>query len=218
MTRGILIAGNTSALFSALENEAAKRVELYTAAAFPRIRPEHAENAEPKARREVLDWNPASPVSARTLVLAAQNKLEHIDEAVLVCSPPAYRKDPAEVSPADIDKLIDDNIKGWFFLAKELLTVFKKRKTGNLSLVLQEINLGPKEEIPDLAGSFLSASFRAFAQNLLAGPAAPYTITGFSSQEAGEENAFAAYVFKTVEEAKNSGKWNRFGKLGIFGR
>jgi hypothetical protein len=48
---------------------------------------------------------------------------------------------------------------------------------------------------------------------------------GFSS-EGGEENAFAAYVFKNIEEGKrNSGKWNKYGKLGfqswkpgIFGR
>jgi hypothetical protein len=43
---------------------------------------------------------------------------------------------------------------------------------------------------------------------------------GFSTPEAGEENAFAAYVFKTMEEGKrNSGKWHKHGgKFAFLGR
>jgi NAD(P)-dependent dehydrogenase (short-subunit alcohol dehydrogenase family) len=260
MTRGILLAGNESALLSALAAEAAKRVKSCAAALIPHEsggapdgrqtannnRTENnrrPENGETQVR--YLDWNPASPVSARTLVLAARNCLEHIDDAILVCVPPAFRRPPEELAPAEIDRLIDCNIKGWFFLVRELAGVFKKRTpekpdagnpggTGNsggpggafggpggtLSLVLKDVSAGARDELPDLAGPSIAAAFRSFAQGLLISTAgAPYTVTAFSSQEPGEEAAFAAYIFKTIEDEKrNAGKWHKYGKAGFFGR
>ena len=243
MTRGILIAGNESSLLSALGAEAAKRVKSCAAAVIP-----HGSGGEPGERQAeshkqagsggnpvvYLDWNPASPVSARTLVLAARNLLEHIDDAVLVCVPPAYRRPPEELAPAEIDRLIDRNIKGWFFLVRELAAVFKKRAperkdagtgafggtAGTLTLVLKDVSAGARDDLPDLAGPPVAAAFRSFAQGLLVSTAnAPYTVTAFSSQEAGEEAAFAAYIFKTIEDEKrNAGKWHKYGKPGFFGR
>jgi NAD(P)-dependent dehydrogenase (short-subunit alcohol dehydrogenase family) len=243
MTRGILLAGNESTLFSALGAEAARRVKSYAAALIP-----HGSGGEPGERQTAngrqtesgenpvvyLDWNPASPVSARTLVLAAQSRLEHIDDAVLVCVPPAYRRRPEELAPAEIDRLIDCNIKGWFFLVRELAGVFKKRAperkeagtgapggtAGTLTLVLKDLSAGARDDLPDMAGQTIAAAFRSFAQGLLISTAnAPYTATAFSSQEAGEETAFAAYIFKTIEDEKRSaGKWHKYGKAGFFGR
>jgi NAD(P)-dependent dehydrogenase (short-subunit alcohol dehydrogenase family) len=239
MTRGILIAGNESSLLSALCAEATKRVKSCAAALIPHgsggERPEGARQTENRKQTEsgenpivYLDWNPASPVSARTLVLAARNRLEHIDDAVLVCVPPAYRRPPEELSPAEIDRLIDCNIKGWFFLIRELTGVFKKRPLerkgagtgGTLALVLKDLGTGARDDLPDLAGPAIAAAFKSFVQGLLISTAnAPYTLTAFSSQEPGEEAAFAAYIFKTIEDEKrNAGKWHKYGKAGFFGR
>jgi NAD(P)-dependent dehydrogenase (short-subunit alcohol dehydrogenase family) len=243
MTRGILLAGNESALLSALGAEAAKRVKSYAAALIPHGSGERqtesgrppANNRRPESGENpvvYLDWNPASPVSARTLVLAARNRLEHIDDAVFVCVPPAYRRPPEELAPAEIDRLIDCNIKGWFFLVRELIGVFKKRAAerketgafggtaGTLTLVLKDLSAGARDELPDLAGPAIAAAFKSFVQGLLISTAnAPYTLTAFSSQEAGEEAAFAAYIFKTIEDEKRSnGKWHKYSKAGFFGR
>jgi NAD(P)-dependent dehydrogenase (short-subunit alcohol dehydrogenase family) len=219
MTRGIFVAGNESDLFSAIGVEAVKRVEQFAAAVISRDGTGAAETGDPQdSRRIVLDWNSGSPISARTLVLQATNKLEHIDDAVLVCVPPAYRRSAEGLSPADIDRLIDDNLKSWYFLVRELLTVFKTRKTGTLALVLPAIS--QKNSAPDLIGPAISSAFRAFAHNVLISAAnAPYTAIGFSCSDLGEENAFAAYIFKILDEGKkNSGKWYKYGKLGLFGR
>ena len=212
VTRGIFIAGNNSSLLSALGAEAGKRVKKYVSACIPGETPGRFHEGMP-------EWNPASPVSARTLVLAARNQLEHIDEAVLVCVPPAYRRPPADIVPAEIDRFIDYNIKGWFFLVRELAASFRRRSAGTLVLALQEINTGTREE-PDLAGPSAAAAFRAFAQNaVLASANASYLAMGFSSAESGAESAFAAYIFKTMEEGRrNSGKWHKFGKFNLFGR
>jgi NAD(P)-dependent dehydrogenase (short-subunit alcohol dehydrogenase family) len=220
VTRGILIAGNESTLFSTLCTEAAKRVETYTAAFIPRNQgPESVRNV-PSEKRITLDWNPPSPVSAKAMVLSALNKMEHIDDAILVCVPPAYRKNAEEFTAAEIDRFIDHNIKGWFFLARELTAVFKARGQGTLSLVLPELSAGSKPDAPDLTGPVVTAAFRSFAQGiLLSSLNAPYEALGFSLPEPGEENAFAAFIFKTIEEGKRaSGRWHKYGKFGFLGR
>ena len=108
MTRGIVIAGNESTLIHAVENEAARRAERYALALIPnrfsgdnspntRSPQDNSPSADPVAQdlpekgRIPLDWNPGSPISARTLVIAAENRLEQISEAILVCAPPSVR-------------------------------------------------------------------------------------------------------------------------------
>ncbi|MDR2553299.1 MAG: hypothetical protein LBD31_09065 [Treponema sp.] len=216
MTRGILIAGHESPLASALGAEAARRVTCYAAAFIPR----NGTARKDPGKYIPLEWSSSSPIAARTLVLAAVNRLEHIDDAVLACVPPVCRKAPEDVAPVEIDKLVDDHIKRWIFLVRELTAVFKVRRSGSLALVLSESGGGARDEIPDLLGAPAAAAFRAFAQAvLLSSRSEPYNVMGFSSSEPGEENAFAAYVFKTMEEGeRNSGKWHKHGRFGLFGR
>jgi hypothetical protein len=126
----------------------------------------------------------------------------------------------AELSPADIDIMINDHIKGWFFLIRELTALFRARNAGTLALVLSDLNAGnASDDAPDLLGPPAAASFRAFAQSLLsAAGSEPYLTMGFSSTEIGEESAFAAFVFKLVDEAnrRNNGKWHKYGRLSFF--
>jgi hypothetical protein len=212
----------------AVAAEAGKRVEQYAAAFIPNRFPdsghEHPQPVEGGKSRISLDWNPGSPISARTLVLAAENRLDRIDEAILVCTPLPVRRSVEHLASADIDIVVNDHIKSWFFLVKELAAVFTSRNAGTLALVLSDtgaVNAKGRvpEEAPDLLGPSVSASFRAFVQELLStAPLKPYQTLAFSS-ETGEDAEFAAYIFKTIEEnsRKNTGRWHKFGRLGIFG-
>jgi NAD(P)-dependent dehydrogenase (short-subunit alcohol dehydrogenase family) len=241
MTRGILIAGNESSLLAALAAEAAKRVEHFALACISNrlLQGEHSEaktrrgNAEARADGQdhtaasagagiPLGWNPGSPVSARTVILSAENRLEHIDEALLVCAPPSVRRSIAELPARDIEILVNDHIKGWFLLAKELASVFKTHRAGTLGLIFSDFpSGGGKDEKADLLGQAALASFRAFSQSLLVSSFdEPYLSLGFSSSETGDEGPFASFVFKTLDESsrKNNGKWYKFGKFNLFGR
>lgn len=234
MTRGILIAGNEAPLTNAFAAEAAKRLDALAVALAPsRFAEVLRENSEPPpGPRAVppaegsalipLAWNPAGSVSARSLVVAAENRLGRLDEAILVCTPASFRKRADELAPAEIDCLVDDQIKGWFFLVRELTLLFRSRKSGSLSLVLSEAGgLAGKDESVDLVGPSVAASFRALAQGLLAASfAEPYRVLGFSSSEAGEDGPFAAFAFKIMDEGsrRDAGKWHKYGKLGFFGR
>jgi hypothetical protein len=222
MTRGIFIAGNDSSLSAAIAAEAARRVERFVSALILN-RVSGASGAKPLTEAHIsLDWNPGSPISARTLVLAAENRLERIDEAVLVCSPPPIQRQAGELIPLEIEIMVNDHIKGWFFLVKELTTLFRAKRGGTLALVLADIlPEGGKDEGADLLMPSVLASFRAFVQSLLsAAPREPYQTMAFTASEAGEETAFASFIFKILEEGgkRNNGKWHKFGRLSLFGR
>jgi hypothetical protein len=225
MTRGIFIVGNESSLFSAVSAEAAKRVESFAAALIPSRLPLPTAEAAPTLAAGPegsipLQWNPASPISARTLVLAAENRLGQINDALLICSPPAVYRTAESLVPVEIESLINDHIKGWFYLVRELALVFRSRQKGSLALVVPDIaSGGGRDSTADLLGPPAAAAFRAFAQGLLSSSVnEPYYALGFSSAEAGQEADFAAWIFKTLDEAgkKNSGKWYKYSKLAFF--
>jgi hypothetical protein len=225
MTRGIFIAGNESALSRALEGEAERRVERFAAALIPnRLTGAFAagtvkNSAGTNEKRLYLDWNPSSPISARTLILAAENRLDRIDEAILVCSPPSVRCSSAELPLADAEILVNDHIKGWLFLVKELAAVFSSRKSGILSLVYHDVPAAKKDDAADILGPAALASFRALTQGLLAAAHnEPYITVGFSCSDAGNEAAFSSFVFKSLDEInrRGNGKLHKFGKFNFF--
>jgi hypothetical protein len=240
MTRGILIAGNESSLSSAIAVETANRVEHFAVAFIPNRFPAAdtqllltqsglATPVEtPVAQAQIpLRWNPGSPVSARALILATENRRERIDDASLVCSPPSLRKHPTALTSTEVEIMMNDHIKGWFFLVKELAAIFKAKKAGTLALVLAEQNVKRSfladSAGPDLVGSTVLAAFRAFTQSLLdCADDEPFQVMGFTAPEASDTSAVAAFIFKTIEEGnkRNNGKLHRFGKTGFnfFGR
>jgi hypothetical protein len=229
MTRGILIAGNESLLCTSIAAQAGRRVERFAQAHLPNRLSDQGRGSPklsypspagtPGSDSVIpLVWNPGSPISARTLVLSAEHQLEHVDEAILVCAPPSLRRPAAEILPLDIEILVNDHIKGWFFLVRELAGIFRARRAGTLAFVVPELVSG-RDDQADLLGVPAAAAFRAFAQGILASSfAEPYLTLGFSSQEAGENENFAAYIFKIIDEAnkRNSGKWHKYGRLNFF--
>ena len=225
MTRGILIAGNESSLFSAVAVEAVKRVESYAYAIIPNrfYIPDgaHSPPAEPAGKGAPLVWTPSSPISARTLIVAAENRLGQINNAILVCSPPAVYRTAESLTPVEIEILVNDHIRGWFFLIRELVLYFRRLGIGSLSFIAPEHcpDGGTKNAQVDLLGPPALASFRTFAQGILASSANElFQIIGFTAPESGAKEEFAAWLFKLIDEGnrKNSGRWQKYPKLGFF--
>jgi len=220
MTRGIFLAGNESALSRAIEAETINRVEQFAAALIPnRLSGGLKNTAQEIPQRMQLDWNPSSSISARTLVIAAENRLERIDEAILICSPPSIRSSASSLPLSDVEILINDHIKGWFFLVKELSAVFSARKQGTLALVFSDISSSGKDDAADVLGPCALASFRALTNGLLAAAhAEPYITVGFSHSDAGNESPFAAFIYKNIDDITNrsNGKLHKYGKFSFF--
>jgi hypothetical protein len=236
MTRGILIAGNESSLFNAVAAEAVKRVESFVSAVIPNrflLSGDGIQAIRAEAAGIPLSWNPGSPISARTTVLAAENRLQKIDEAILVCLPPAVFRTTGTLTPEEVEILSNDQIKGWFFLIRELILYFRRAGAGSLYLVAPELRDGAglrkgnergkhswsKNAQVDLLGPSAIASFRAFSDGVLVSSAnEPFQVTGFTGYEAGAEREFAAWFFKTVDEGtkKDSGRWHKYSRRGFF--
>jgi hypothetical protein len=214
--RGIVIAGNESALLNAVETEAARRAGQYALAVLPnRFSGDKANTSAAPSGRLPLDWNPGSPISARTLVLAAENRLVRVDEAILVCDPPFACRSIDGLSLADVEVLANDHVKSWYFLVKELAAVFKTRGAGIIALVYPEM----RDEAADLLGSTAVAVFRSLSRSFIAGAAnEPYFAAGFSGGETGDEAGFASFIFKHLDEKnrRNNGKIFKYGKLALF--
>lgn len=212
MTRGIFIVGNNSPLLTALAIEAAKRVDHFVAALIP----DKSDRLLSVSSAEMLNWNPGSPIAAKTLVMAAENRLGQINETILVCAPPTSCKKEGQLNYSEIESFVQDQIKGWFFLIKEIIEGFRARKIGVLSLALSHAN-----NKNDLLAPSGAASFQALAQGLLTlAPSEPFQTLGFTPSETGDDSGFAAFIFKVMEEdnKKNNGRWHKFGKLNFFGR
>ncbi|MCL2763306.1 MAG: hypothetical protein FWD36_08910 [Treponema sp.] len=233
MERGIVIVGNESALLNAIEIEAAKRAGQYAVAPIAnrllgdsvklglRARGENTLSAGPSANGRIpLDWNPGSPISARTLIIAAENHLDHISDAILVCAPPSIRCAAADLNLTDIEVLMHDHIKGWFFLVKELAIMFKARGKGTLALVYSETSgTGGKDDNVDFLGPAALAAFKSLVRSLLdIALIEPYLTLGFSGIDIGDEAGFAAFVFKQLDDGsrRGNGKLYKYGKLAFF--
>ena len=209
-------------LFSSVTTEVEKRVEQYVTALIPNTVAvqEKAGDFDSAKGRIPLSWNPGSPISCRTLILAAENRLGQINDALLICSPPPLYRQPESLAPADIETIINNQIKGWFFLVRELALAFRSRGEGTLSLVVPETVPGGGRDSPaDLMGAPATASFRALTQGLLSSATnEPFQILGFSLSEVGQEGTFANWMFKILDEGgrKNSGKWHKYSKFTLF--
>jgi hypothetical protein len=125
----------------------------------------------------------------------------------------------ADLNPAAVESVVAGYITGWFLLVKELAAAFTARGAGTLAMVLADTGgTGPDE--PDLMGPSVAASFRAFADGLLAAsPACPYDVYAFTAPAyryaapaAGEEPP-GAFIFKRIENGakRNAGKWHKPG-------
>ena len=215
-----MIAGNESALSRAIEAETVNRVEQYTAALIPNRLSGAPKNSPPEIiQRLSLDWNPSSPISARSLTLAAENRLERIDEAILICSPPSIRSSAEELPLSDIEIIINDHIKGWFYLVKEIAALFFARKCGTLALVYTDTASSGKDDAADVLGPSALASFRALTHGLLAAAhTEPYITVGFSTSDAGNESSFASFIYKSLDDIskRSNGKHFKHGKFNFF--
>ncbi|MCX7949229.1 MAG: hypothetical protein N2509_03850 [Treponemataceae bacterium] len=233
MTRGILIAGSEGAVAEALAREAAKRVEPVVTAFLSSQDEEEKDRDLSVGERSAtgankvdkivsVPWKGASSVSAQAVLLSARNILGEIDEALVVCAPWGIRRGLKEVRVADIDHHIDGYLKSWFYLGRELTRYFSARERGTLALVLAD---GTSSEEGgndiDMFKPLVAEAFRIMADKLLASSASePFRVLAFQNNEAGNEEAFASYVMKTIDEnnRRDAGRWHRYGKGFFFGR
>jgi hypothetical protein len=203
----ILIAGAGKDLITAIANEAGTH-GVKTAAALIPCRSETGKTLETSNQ---LGWNPGSPISARNLILAAENRVGALSGGIIVCAAPGSA-DAADFSPAGIDFIVDNHIKSYMLLARELTRHFDTARKGVLGMVLLEETSASILNVP------VFSAFKSFTNSLLTNLNTEYPrMAAFSHEEKSPilVNEFAAYIFKTLFENKklDSGRWFKFTKL-----
>jgi NAD(P)-dependent dehydrogenase (short-subunit alcohol dehydrogenase family) len=211
----ILLAGASGALLSELAEEAlaaGNRVAVTTEPGGDEaVRPGPEDRQSPR----YIAWNPRSPLSARAVVNGALNAFGLIDEALIVFSARAEKKDFHDLSFADMEKTVDESVKSFFFLVKEVFTALQRQRKGVLSFVHHD---GGVEVLPPPQAA-ASAAFRAFASSLFAQyQNEAFGLYGYYSSSA-ESRDFARFLCSLAgsRTEKTSRRWIKFsGKPGFF--
>ena len=95
-----------------------------------------------KAGVKSVEWNKSSSLSARTLILQAENTYDRIDEAVLYFDEEYFASIAEKMDAAECSRTCDDLISGYMYLTLEILSRFEKKNSsgtpGKLVFLLKE--------------------------------------------------------------------------------
>src|SRR5574344_655537 len=90
-----------------------------------------------------VEWNRASSLSARTLVLQTENAFDSMDEVVLFFDEPYFASLAAKMDAGECSRACDELISGFQYLTLEVIARFEKKRAGGsnpgkLVFLLQE--------------------------------------------------------------------------------
>lgn len=133
-----------------------------------------------KTSPAITDWNRSSPVSAKTLVVNAENQLKQIDGAVLFFDAPCFNRLFTHNSIEEFNRASDELVLSYTYLAFEILKRFEKKNQGKLFFVLQNMQTQaefmrktPHDQIANTEcctniTAMAQSAFITFAENLVA--------------------------------------------------
>lgn len=148
MNNTVLIAGGFSPINTYLA-EAAERTDNKVLTADS----SHSKNS-------AFTWNPASPISARSLILQAENTFETIGTVILPFDADSYEDYYSKLSVETISKGVDNMFLGYFYIVSELIARFEKYGQGNLVFFYNDNS----EKEKGILASSAAASFCALAK------------------------------------------------------
>ena len=213
----ILLAGMAGPLLTELTEEElalGNRVAVTAPREEAERIPAGGKSAATPQNLHYIAWNLRSPLSARTVVLDAFNALDSVDEAIIVFSADMEKEEFHEMSFADMEKTVDESIKSFFFLGKEVFSALRRQKRGALSFALHD---GGVEVLPPPQAA-AAAAFRAFASSLFAQyQNEPFGLYGYYSSAA-QTRPFARFLSASAGRTEKSARrWVRFsGKQSLF--
>ena len=156
-------------------------------------------------------WRRASPISARNMVLKAQNSFDDLNNFIVIGNPIPSSSGFDDFKVDALDRDIDNWVKGNLFLLRDILAFCLNRKEARISLIC--LHHGGESPISDV----IRRGFSGLARSLLRiYDEGAFSIQVFESV-ANLSNEFALYIFRTLTERgeRAAGKWLRYQK-GLF--
>lgn len=146
-----------------------------------------AETNNMEESESIIDWNRSSAVSARAVVLEAENRVKGLNEAVLYFDEDFLAKHQGKIDAEECSRNADEQIVSWQYLAFELLSRFEKTylaksgeaKPGKIVFLLKEgisgaesvKNPALRNGVNAVSGPLVSAAkaaFECFAESVAA--------------------------------------------------
>lgn len=211
MERTLLITGRQSPLTDDLLQEALSRSFSVLATFDPAL----GEPEVPDGFGDDLvyvEWNRRSPISARSVLLQAENAAGSLEEIFVVYSSEGVTAPFHETQASRIEEVVDGGVKGYLFLLREALSHALRRGGGGVNIVVQDSG---SELLPPLEAA-TSGAFLAAARSLMTFyEEEAVQVRGFQSGSA-EGREFAKFILDTIRDKgeKAAGRWNKFGGRG----
>ena len=82
-------------------------------------------------------WNKSSSVSARSVILHAENAYQHVDEAILNFDTSWFAPNFKDMTPEICSKAIDSMISSYLYLTMEVISRFSKTEGGTIVFMLK---------------------------------------------------------------------------------
>ncbi len=161
-----------------------------------------------------ITWTPRSAISAKSLILKVTNRVQSLDEAVVIVEIPPTSRAFHEASYSDLDEMIDTYVKGPVFLVREILGLFVEGGRGGLTVVLRTYGY----ETSPMARALQSALESLFETILVLYQKESVTLRAFLvGDEDDGEIARAVLDDVAVQDGKAHKKFRRLGgRPGIF--
>lgn len=167
---------------------------------------DHQEETEKTAN---YSWNQRSPLGALSLIQQITNKEQAFDEAILIVTPSVENRPIHQLPTAIIEESIDSNLKGHFFLLKELIRFFQEQKQNQSAGVINMVFYSDGIELLPPLDAALFGGLKETAASLFAlYQEEDLTLCGFSSASPSADD-FTAYLIKHIlEKPRNThGRW-----------
>ncbi len=179
--------------------------------------------SDTEAVREIR-WNRSSSLSAKTVLIEAKSAFASLDQAVLLFDTPFLLATvPAGNSFANI---VDEHIKGYLLLVREINAFFAQQKKGRLVFVVRgrDALQSPAAVPSNIPVAVCEAAFTALAAetasacSLQPNPALQTLLVTLESGEEAENLAWLVEQLEQTTPSRNQTRWIKAGQRGLFGK
>jgi len=163
-------------------------------------------------------WRPASPLSAKNLLLQSRGHFTQLDEVILLFSPIKEGIRFQNMTNQDISGALNTHFLSSLYLCREALMHLDRQNSGHLTIIIYEENSDTSGKALDQG---IYQGFREFASALIK-EYSDGRVTVFDSR-AGEIESFLDYYYNLLSQKESKyplGKYNRHSDrknlLGAF--
>jgi NAD(P)-dependent dehydrogenase (short-subunit alcohol dehydrogenase family) len=166
----------------------------------------------------VIPWNKSSLFSAKTIIQETVRRWGYLDRAYIIGGVNQERAPFADLSLADLDKVVDREIKGLLYLTNQLMNLLSKKPSSSLFFIRRVFN-GSGNGIDRGCSGF----FKELSDGIMEERQENITVAGFISSTTNAEAAAESILEYAADlPDKARGEWlrisekrNRFSPLPI---